>query len=51
MGSDEMHCRALWELPDVVAKPLTMVFEKPQQSGEIPGDRKKWQCHTHFYEE
>ena len=41
MGSDEIHPRILREQVDEIAKPLSILFEKSWQPGEVPTDWKR----------
>ncbi|GAB0204772.1 mitochondrial enolase superfamily member 1 [Grus japonensis] len=41
MGSDGMHPQMLRELADVIARPLSIIFERSWRTGEMPEDWRK----------
>ncbi|PKU44228.1 rna-directed dna polymerase from mobile element jockey-like [Limosa lapponica baueri] len=41
MDPDGMHPQILREPADVIAKPLSIIFERSQRAGEMPEDRRK----------
>ncbi|KFV81576.1 hypothetical protein N308_13167, partial [Struthio camelus australis] len=40
-GPDEIHPGVLRELVDVIARPLSIIFERSWRTGEVPEDWKK----------
>ena len=41
MAPDDIYPGVLKEMADVIAEPLSIIFEKSWLSGEVPGDWKK----------
>ncbi|GAB0178038.1 mitochondrial enolase superfamily member 1 [Grus japonensis] len=50
-GSDEIHPQVLRKLVDEVAKPLSILFEKSWQSGEVPTGWKRGNITPFFKKE
>ncbi|KAK4806251.1 hypothetical protein QYF61_013395 [Mycteria americana] len=49
MGPNEIHPRVLRELADVVANPLSMIYEKTWHSGEFPSDCRNGKITSHQF--
>ena len=45
-----MHSSVLKELVDMVAEPLSIIYEKLWMLGTVPRDLKKRKCHFHLQE-
>jgi len=50
MGADGMHPRVLRELVDVIAEPLSIIFERSWRTGEVPEHRRKANVNPVFKE-
>jgi len=48
MGLDGMHTRVLRELADVIAEPLSIIFERSWRTGEVPEGLEKGPCHSNL---
>jgi len=47
-GPDGMHPQVLRELADVIAEPLSIIFERSWRTGEVPEDWRKANVHSNL---
>jgi len=50
VGPNEIHPWVLRELADPASKPLSIIFERQWQSGEVPTDQKKGKDNPYIQE-
>ena len=48
MGPDGMHRQVPRELADVIAEPLSIIFERSWRTGEVARELEKGQCHSNL---
>ena len=50
MGPNEIHLRVLRELAEVIAEPLTIIYQRSLLTGEVPEDWRLANVNSHLQE-
>ena len=50
MGPDEIHPRVLRELVEVIAEPLSIIYQRSLLTGEVPEDWRLANVNSHLQE-